>query len=76
MLKVYTKNNCPKCEMVKNVLNSNEIEYATINVEEDASAFDYLVNTLQMRQLPVIEPEEGEIFSGFDPDKLNGLINK
>lgn len=72
-IKVYTKNGCPQCEMTKNVLNNEGLEYEVINVEEDDSAFDYVVNTLGLRQMPVVVAEGQEPFTGFRPDKLQEL---
>lgn len=70
---VYTKNGCPQCEMTKRVLLGEEIDFLTINVEEDETAFDYVVNTLQLRQMPVVVAEGQEPFTGFQPDKLKQL---
>lgn len=70
---VYTKNNCPKCEMTKRVLKGEEIEFELRNVEEDQEAYDYVVNVLELREMPVVEAEGHEVFSGFQPDKLQEL---
>lgn len=72
-VKVYTKNGCPQCDMTKNVLNGEGIEFEIFNVEEDEKAFDYVVNTLGLRQMPVVEVEGQQPFTGFQPDKLQGL---
>lgn len=73
MIKVYTKNGCPQCDMTKNVLNGEGIEFEVFNVEEDQEAFDYVVNTLGIRQMPVVVVDGQEPFSGFQPDKLQAL---
>ena len=70
---VYTKYGCPKCEMTKNVLNGEGIQFNIINVEDDQEAYDYVVNTLGLRQMPVVEVEGQEPFTGFEPDKLKEL---
>lgn len=70
---VYTKNGCPQCDMTKNVLDGESIEYETFNVEEDEVAYDYVVNTLGIRQMPVVVAEGYEPFSGFRPDKLQEM---
>lgn len=72
-VKVYTKYGCPKCEMTKNVLNGEGIEFEAINVEDDQEAFDYVVNELGLRQMPVVVVEGQETFTGFEPDKLKEL---
>lgn len=70
---VYTKNGCPQCEMTKNVLKGEGIEFDLFNVEEDEKAFDYVVHTLGLRQMPVVVVEGQEPFTGFRPDKLQQL---
>ncbi|PKR86503.1 glutaredoxin domain-containing protein [Heyndrickxia camelliae] len=73
---VYTKNGCPQCDMTKVVLNGEGIEFETFNVEEDENAFDYVVNTLNLRQMPVVVVEGQEPFTGFQPDKLKAIAVK
>ncbi|KQL53814.1 hypothetical protein AN964_10095 [Heyndrickxia shackletonii] len=73
---VYTKNGCPQCEMTKVVLNGEGIEYDVFNVEEDQEAFDYVVNTLELRQMPVVLVEGQEPFTGFQPEKLKAIAVK
>ncbi|GIN40815.1 MULTISPECIES: glutaredoxin domain-containing protein [Heyndrickxia] len=72
---VYTKNGCPQCEMTKVVLKGEGIEFDTFNVEEDQKAYDFVVNTLGLRQMPVVVVEGQEPFTGFQPDKLKELAN-
>ncbi len=71
---VYTKNGCPQCEMTKVVLNGEGIEFQAFNIEEDQKAFDYVVNTLNLRQMPVVVADGTEPFTGFQPDKLKELV--
>jgi glutaredoxin-like protein NrdH len=70
---VYTKYGCPQCDMTKQVLQGEGIEFDLINVEDDEKAFDYVVNTLGLRQMPVVVVEGQEPFTGFRPDKLQEL---
>jgi glutaredoxin-like protein NrdH len=69
-VKVYTKYGCPQCEMTKTVLNGEGIEFNSINIEDDQAAYDYVVNELNLRQMPVVVVEGKEPFSGFRPDIL------
>jgi glutaredoxin-like protein NrdH len=69
-VKVYTKYGCPQCEMTKTVLNGEGIEFDSINIEDDQVAYDYVVNELNLRQMPVVVVEGKEPFSGFRPDIL------
>ncbi|WJV20833.1 glutaredoxin domain-containing protein [Rossellomorea marisflavi] len=67
---VYTKFGCPQCDMTKSMLSGEGVEFTTINIEEDEVAYDYVVNTLGLRQMPVVVAEGQEPFSGFRPDLL------
>lgn len=42
MLTVYSKPNCPHCELAKSWLDSNKIEYDVIDISSDTSALDML----------------------------------
>jgi glutaredoxin-like protein NrdH len=81
---VYTKNGCPQCEMTKNVLKGEGIEFKVVNVEEinpetqelteeAQKGYDFIVNELGLRQMPVVVVEGQEPFTGFRPDKLHEL---
>lgn len=70
---VYTKNNCPQCDMTKMVLEGEEIEFTSINVEEDDQALAYVKDELGFNATPVIVAEGVEPFSGFQPNKLKEL---
>ncbi|MCS0824855.1 glutaredoxin family protein [Cytobacillus firmus] len=70
---VYTKNGCPKCDMTKNVLKSEGIKFETLNVEKDEKAYDFVVNKLGLREMPVVVVQGQEPFTGFQPDKLQAL---
>ena len=43
MITVYTKDNCPFCDMAKALLESRGVEYETINVSEQSEARDFLI---------------------------------
>lgn len=70
---VYTKHNCPACELTKTILVNEGIEFKTVNVEEDSNALDYIKNTLGFTSVPVVEVEGSESFAGFQPEKLKEL---
>ena len=52
-LTVYTKDNCPFCDMAKALLESRGVEYTTINVGVLTEARDYLVEQ-GLRSVPQI----------------------
>ena len=43
MITVYTKDNCPFCDMAKALLESRGVQYKTINVSEQSEARDFLI---------------------------------
>jgi len=44
MITVYSKSACPNCVSAKSYLNTLGIEYNEVNVEEDSSAREFLLN--------------------------------
>ena len=42
MLTVYSKNNCPFCVMAKNYLESKNINFREINIEQDPEAREFI----------------------------------
>lgn len=74
---VYTKNGCPKCDMTKLVLNAAGIEFKAINIEDDTDegreGYDFVVNKLELRSMPVVVADGHETFTGFEPSKLKEL---
>lgn len=60
MLTLYTKNNCSFCMMAKGLLKNNDIAFEEINVEQDQSAFDFILSEGH-RTMPQIY-RDGELF--------------
>lgn len=75
---VYSKSSCVQCNATYRWLDSHKIPYITHNVEEDATAYDYVV-ALGYQQVPVVvvpfdrDPAAGH-WSGFNPNKLGALL--
>ena len=77
---VYTKSNCVQCTQTKKHLTKLGLPYIEVNVETDTEAYDYIVNHLGYRAAPVIivtddEEETAEHWSGYHPEKIEGLLN-
>lgn len=70
---VYTKYGCPKCDMTKNVLTGEGIEFVSINVEDDAESMTYVKETLGFSSMPVVVAEGHEPFCDFRPDLIQKL---
>ena len=74
---IYTKNDCRQCDMTKALLDRDEVHYTAVNVEEDATAYWYVTEILELRQMPVVEVstiEGNEVWSGFQPLKVKEHI--
>jgi glutaredoxin 3 len=52
-LTIYTKNDCPYCDMAKALLESRGIEYTAVNVAVRTEARDYLIEQ-GLRSVPQI----------------------
>ena len=68
MIKVYSKENCVRCEMAKRYLNDKGVKYEEINVFEDDKALAMLRDK-GFSEMPVIDVN-GEFHTGFRPDVL------
>lgn len=73
MVKVYSKNNCMQCKMVKKYLEEHNITYTEHNIEKEPEYREYVVS-LGYQAVPVVETAETS-FSGFRPDQLKMLAN-
>jgi glutaredoxin len=61
MLVVYSKNNCQACESAKGLLKSKGIEFVVKNVDDDWSAFDFIVSQ-NLRSFPQIFDSQGNLY--------------
>lgn len=72
MIKVYSKNNCVKCKMVKRWLTEHNITFTEINVDEDLQALNHLIE-INQRSLPVVFKDDDIVSIGFNPSELTKL---
>lgn len=74
-VKIYTTSTCVYCQLAKQFLKENNIEYQEFNVGEDEKAREEMLNkTGQFIGVPVIEID-GEMMLGFDKVKVKKLLN-
>ena len=45
MIKVYTSHSCFYCTRAKNYLDNLDIEYETLNIQEDSQARDFFIKS-------------------------------
>lgn len=69
---VFTKNACPDCEQTKRHLSSKEIDHEVVAADENPEAFDFIVNTLGIRQMPVVILHDGD-WRDFRPDRAHEM---
>lgn len=70
---IYSTKNCPYCRMVKAFLDKHGVSYKSIDVGEDRTAADEMINLSGQTGVPVIKVGE-EIIVGYDAQRLNELF--
>jgi glutaredoxin-like protein NrdH len=70
---VYTKPSCVQCEATKRSLDKLGLAYETVDATTDEAVYDMLVEK-GFKAMPVVNAGE-EWWSGFQPDKINGLVD-
>jgi len=64
-VKVYSTTTCPWCKRTKQFLDDNKVPYESMDVGNDKSARDEMVNKSGQLGVPVVDID-GEIKVGFD----------
>lgn len=72
---VFTKPQCPQCDMTKRQLEKLGVEHTAVDVTADPEAYAY-VKSLGYNQAPVVVVGDGEDhWGGFRIDRLRGLAS-
>ncbi|MFT0848218.1 glutaredoxin-like protein NrdH [Actinomycetaceae bacterium L2_0104] len=71
---VYTKPDCVQCSATKRTLNKYKIPFSEIDLSANADALDRLKAAGWMRA-PIVETADGEMWSGFRPDRIRELAS-
>jgi glutaredoxin-like protein NrdH len=58
--------------MTKRHMDKIGVEYTTVDITEDPTALDKLIQ-MGYKAAPVVMTEDGEHWSGFQPEKINEL---
>jgi glutaredoxin-like protein NrdH len=69
---VYTKPACVQCDATKRTMDKLGISYEAVDVTANQDAFDMLVEK-GFKAMPVVNAGD-EWWSGFNPEKINGLV--
>jgi len=73
-VKVYSTTTCPYCDLAKDFLKENNIEFEDINVQENQEAANEMVEKSHQTAVPVIDID-GEIIIGFDKEKIKKALH-
>lgn len=74
MIKVYGKPSCMQCQYTEQWLQEHNILYEKLDVTSQPTALER-VKELGFQSLPVVEANGQEAWSGFRPERLEGLAS-
>lgn len=72
---IYSAPWCAFCKMAKEYLNTKDVKFTDINVDEDAEAARSLVAKTGQTGIPVIEIGEATII-GFDRPRIDSALEQ
>jgi glutaredoxin 3 len=72
-IKVYTTPTCPYCQMTKDYLSSQKVDYEEENVQENLQARKEMVDISGQLGVPVISVN-GKTVVGYDLEKINKIL--
>lgn len=72
LVKVFSKPNCPQCDMTYKVLKAEGIEFDKIDITKDDSARSFIMDDLGYLQAPVVVSGDKH-WSGFRPDLIKTI---
>ncbi|MCZ4329121.1 glutaredoxin family protein [Castellaniella denitrificans] len=70
---VYSKPNCPQCDLTKRDMDILGIAYETVDLTQRQDQLERLIG-LGHRSAPVVETGR-ETWSGYDQEKIKGLVS-
>ena len=73
-IKVWGTKTCPYCNIEKDFLKQNKIEFEYIDVSDDQKSANEMVKKSGQMGVPVTEID-GEIVVGFDKEKLKKILS-
>lgn len=74
MIKVYTTDSCPWCDKAKKFLQSQNLEYTELNVQDDMEARDEMLKKSKQMGVPVLDIN-GTIIVGFDKPAIDKALS-
>lgn len=73
-VKIYSTPTCTYCKMEKEFLKEHNVEFEDINVAEDQTAAQEMIEKTGQMGVPVTDIE-GEIIVGFDKEKIKKALD-
>lgn len=73
-VKIYSTPTCPYCKKAKQLLDSNGIDYVSVDVSGDEEAMKEMVDKTGQMSVPVLLIN-GELVVGFDKKKIAELLD-
>ncbi|MFA5663175.1 glutaredoxin family protein [Castellaniella sp.] len=70
---VYSKPDCPQCELTKRDMDILGIDYQTVDITREHAELERLAR-LGYRSAPVVETTH-QTWSGYDQDKIKALVS-
>lgn len=70
---VYSKPNCPQCDLTKRDMDILGIEYEIIDISLQQDQLERLAG-LGFRSAPVVETDR-DVWSGYQQDKIKELVS-
>jgi len=71
--KVYGKESCAPCKMVKMILSKKGVAYEYMNIEEDAKILDEMIALYEITTVPIVV-YNGRVMYGYTPSILMDMI--
>lgn len=77
---LYSKPGCVQCSATTRKLNKMHIPFSTVDISQDAKAYDHVVKDLGYEAVPVVEvnyaegsESSSESWYGFRPDRITEI---
>jgi len=74
MVKIYSTQTCPYCEMAKEYLESHNVSYESFDVSNDEKAQEEMLKKSHQMGVPVLDID-GMIIVGFNRAQIDKALN-
>ena len=72
---VYTKPRCKQCQDTKRMFDKLGVEYEEVDVTVSQIALALIKDDWGFTQAPVVEVSGFDVWSGFQPEKINEAVS-